>query len=72
MRRYRTAPLTAGRVRADDDEGFYYEWSMAKPTIDVFVTDDDWQPTGILDADGSPMQVYVGPDPIGFVWFEEE
>ena len=70
MRQYRRLPT--GRVKADDDEGFFYEWSMLKPTIDVFEADEKWQSTGILDADGSPIQAYVGPDPIGFVWFEEE
>ena len=72
MRRYRTAPLKAGRVKADDDEGFFYEWSMQKPTIDVYVSEDHWQFTGLLDAEGQPLQAYVGPDPIGFVWFEDE
>lgn len=72
MRRYRRSPLTSGRVKADDDEGFWNEWALNKPTIDVYVTDDNWQTTGLLDADGCPMQAYVGPDPIGFVWFEDE
>lgn len=69
MRRYRRSPLTSVRSNGDD---FYDEWQNAKPTIDVYVTDDNWQTTGLLDADGCPLQAYVGPDPIGFVWFEDE
>ena len=71
MRRYRSTPLKAGRVRADDDEGYWNEWALSKPTIDVYVTEDNWLPIGLLDAEGNPMQAYVGPDPIGFVWFED-
>lgn len=72
MRRYRRAPVVTARTRADDDEGFWSEWSMSKPTIDVYEAETRWEATGILDPDGHPMQAYVGPDPIGFVWFEDD
>jgi hypothetical protein len=64
MRRYRTA-----RPRAYDD--YFYESLNFSRSIDVYESDNHWQDLPILGPDGKPLQVYTGPDPIGFVWFPE-
>ena len=70
MRRYRRAPTL--KTRAGSDEWYDDTRDEGPKTIDVYEADTHWEPTGILDPDGQPMQAYVGPDPIGFVWFEDE
>jgi hypothetical protein len=67
MRRYRTAPAMR-RVRADDD---WLESNDGPKTIDVYV-DERWEPTGLLDSDGKPIETYVGPDRPGFVWTQDD
>jgi hypothetical protein len=66
MRRYRTATLIR-RPRADEDDLWYGD---PKTTIEVHV-DERWEATGLLDADGKPIEAYIGPDRPGFVWTQD-
>lgn len=70
MRRYRRAPvLLTKSIRADD--GWVDDNQMDR-NITVYEAESHWPALPILDADGRPIEVYVGPDPIGFAHFEEE
>lgn len=71
MRRYRRAPVLNQAVRADDD--YWTEpHNKAVDGLTVYEPEAHWMLTGLLDADGQPMQAYVGPDPIGFLWHLSE
>jgi hypothetical protein len=67
MRRYRTAPVMR-RVRSCDD---WLEPNDGPKTIEVHV-DERWELTGLLDADGKPIETYIGPDRPGFVWTQDD
>jgi hypothetical protein len=70
MKKYRSRPLKARRLRSDDswDEDF----NLMEKTITVYETEAEWQSIGILDSDGQPIEVFSGGmGPIGFVHFGE-
>jgi hypothetical protein len=61
MQRYRSR-LTAERPASAD-------WLGRPGRTDITVHDpgDVWQPTGLLDAEGEPVERFVGLEPIGFL-----
>lgn len=43
------------------------------PDITVYDREDQWVKTGLLDADGKPIEYLVpGMEPIGFIHYPEE
>jgi len=49
------------------------EFYTINKSIDVYEPDTHWTQIPILHPETErPIEVYTGPDPIGFVWFEEE
>jgi hypothetical protein len=67
MRRYRIAPVMR-RIKANEDDLWYGD---PKATIEVHL-DERWEPIGLLDADGKPIEAYIGPDRPGFIWTQGE
>lgn len=74
MRRYRRAPVAIKRTRADGDgdDAWWEDRNEMGLSLTVYEPETQWEATGLLDADGQPIQAYVGMDPIGFVHFEDE
>ena len=69
MKRYRSSPPKAQRPRMNDD---WTEFYTINKSIDVYEPDNHWTQIPILHPEtGRPIEAYTGPDPIGFVWFEE-
>jgi hypothetical protein len=68
MKRYRVQP-TGRKVRADDDG--WIEPNLMDRSITVYETDPHWVSIGLLNADGDPIEAWVGMEPIGFVHFAE-
>jgi hypothetical protein len=71
MRKYRSRPpLQAKRLRSDDG---WLDYNAMDKNITVYEADTHWTQIPILHPDTErPIEVYTGPDPIGFVWFEED
>lgn len=38
----------------------------------VEYAEGDWEPTGLLGPTGEPVMAFVGPEPLGFLWHDEE
>lgn len=55
--------LTAERTAAAS----VFAPAPGRTDITVFDPGDVWQPTGLLDAEGEPVERYVGLEPIGFL-----
>lgn len=72
MRRYRSAPVMR-RVRADGwDDWEGVDRPLTEPTVYEPDPQDYWQKLPLLDADGRQVEVYCGPEPLGFLWREDE
>lgn len=72
MRRYRRMPVLA---TGKPVKAYWDDWADEDghtPSLTVYEPADDWMTTGILDEHGIPMQAWVGTDPIGFLWKDEE
>jgi hypothetical protein len=73
MRKYRSQPLTAQRIKADGwDEWEGVNRPLSEPTVYEIDPADHWQKLGILGPDGRPIEYYAGPDVLGFLNFDEE
>jgi hypothetical protein len=66
MRAFRRQPPTNGQPTTA-----FYGRTPPLRVLDVVVfdTEPSWVSTGLLDADGTPMQVLLGglPNPVGFL-----
>ena len=51
------------------EEEFWDAGGHPEPTVET--REAGWEPTGLLDQYGSPIMAYSGPDPIGFLWHDE-
>jgi hypothetical protein len=71
MRRYRSISVThAMRERGDFVEAAS---DLAHvPELTVYEPSEPWQTLPILDQDGRPIQVWTGPDAIGFLARDHE
>ena len=71
VRRYRRMPLSrAARERCDFVEATS---DLAHvPELTVYEPAEPWQTLPILDQDGRPIQVWTGPDAIGFLARDDE
>jgi hypothetical protein len=68
MRRYRVQPITAD---SDSDWTWIDTPRAVDQSITVYEREEPWEKLPLLGPDGRPIEVYVGPDPIGFMHFEE-
>jgi hypothetical protein len=66
MGQYRTRP--AGEVLAPPRQELE---PFGPDTITVYESGNDYRATGILNADGREIEVFVGLEPIGFLWDRE-
>jgi hypothetical protein len=69
--RYVTKPR---RTRNEfDDDDFINPAVLINGAPTVYDEEvDPWQPTGILDPDGDELFRYDPPEPIGFIWAQED
>lgn len=75
--RFRAGKISRRRPPARADYDLFMEIAGRGDTIVVIETDPEeeakrlWRETGLFLPDGSPIEMRVGPDPIGYLWHDD-